>query len=265
MMEDWRGVGDACRDNGRDLATTAHEFEAAGKIGRAYTFTVLAWEELAKCLIYRMVEIGIMSFDVEDPTPGALIRIDPHVLTRHRDKHQMILLTLIGGEYVDGLQQPSIEPSVDPATVTSEELAQVTPAMISNAFPERIRPDRLKDLPKEIDANEAFKTGVLALAKEKDRWDRLKNRGLYVGNGKSGIELPSSVTQSELESLKHLFGLWTGFNEKVIDGFPANFVDTFRKNVMTLYSPKAVGMTKVFYCEQCATDIKKGRRKPLGS
>jgi AbiV family abortive infection protein len=257
----WRAYGDACRDNGLDLKGSADSFENQGKIGRAYSFTVLAWEELAKCLIYRMAEIGLMSFDLDGTTAGALIRVDPHVLTRHREKHLVITLTLIGAEYVGGLAPVSAPSDIDPATVTAEQLAAITPEMIAERFPEKIRPTRMRDIPKEMGADEPFKVRVRALTAERAKWDDMKNRGLYVGVGQHGPEIPSGIARSDLDSLKELFGQWYTFNAAPIQGFPPAFLPHLRKLTGQLYSPAAVGLGKVFFCYSCAGQIRSGRMK----
>jgi AbiV len=231
-----------------------------GKLGRAYTFTVLAWEELAKCMIYRMVEIGLMSFELHRGSATALIRVDGHVLERHREKHTMIFLTLIGGEFIGNLGRSSGKSGIDPSTVTPEDIAQVTPKMLEDSLPEQLRPHRLSELPKIIEGDKALRTEVLALAAEAKQWDRLKNRGLYVGDGRSGIERPTDLTTGELDSLRHLFDRWNAINGSVIDGFPPNLVEAIRGFAAAIYSADRVGQTRWFFCQQCAREIKKGSR-----
>jgi hypothetical protein len=192
----FRELGDASRKNASMIRAIAIHAREVGDIGHSYALTIIAWEEFSKCFIYRMAETGVLSFELKNPAPAALLLVDRHIMRWHREKHAMVAFSLVGMEILGdfGFVQSA---SLTATTVPSrEQLASVTPQMVATALPEGVRPTDLPVLAERIKPRSELLAKLRAVFSKARTWEKERSRGLYVDDRESGIGVPWDVTRS---------------------------------------------------------------------
>jgi len=246
-------LGDGCLRNGRTFLALAGLAEERGEFGHAYSLTILAWEETAKCLLYRMIETGLMSFEMDPSKSSALILVDRHILSDHREKHTVVGCTLFGMQIMKsfgglaGARQPT-EAERQPGA-----LAAVTPEQVAAVMPPGVRPDELASLPQRVEADPDLVRAVRGLAGEAKSWNTARNRGFYVDDREHGMESPWDVTAAEYRRLKSIFDEWRDFNGALLEGIPTSVRELIQRTFPILYAPPKVPR-KTIWCSRCTRE-----------
>lgn len=255
-----RTLGDACLRNGQYFEELARRSESDKAFGHAYSLTVLAWEEFAKCLIYRMVEVGMMSLEKNAPPPTTLVVVDRHILTRHSEKHQLIATTLFGLEIIRALGGSIPTTAAEPPPDSLDALNNASIEQITQVLPEGMRPDDLPTLRERIQSTPSLVESIRALAGEWRSWNDARNRGFYVDDRPGGMVTPWDVTPEELNRLQTMFVGWRDPHRWVLKGFPAQAVGPLSRIFHALYDPSKMGQ-KTIYCRTCERE----RNRALGA
>lgn len=230
----------ACVQNASDLLSEAELLAREGRMARATALTILGGEEYIKAFVWRMVQAGLASFDIDPARAGAPMRVCKHLMSDHELRHKLISICLWGLEV---LPVPPFSKTF-PVKYDPEEIQQALnkgiPPEVQALIPEKIQAGELERFGAEVMGNRDLVEKAIALRSRFGQWNSLKNRALYVDLIRGAPVLPSSVGGAEYEDVKAALDVWYSVFKFIIQPVPPealNLMGQFARKAMTLPSP----------------------------
>jgi AbiV family abortive infection protein len=240
----------ACTANGRSLLAAADTEAAAKRWGLARSLAILALEELAKAMVYRLVQIEFASFDVDNPPSQAFMIVDRHILFNHREKHQLITLMMIGRAF---LRAQGFDTDDPPAGLTPEIIAQLettAPEEVMRRFTTQFPEGGFGTALKVLGSNPKLLERLRKIALDLKSWESMKMAGFYVDESSKLTLVPSMIGPGEFGEVRGLVDIWLAVNERLLDYLPPEILPYLSKLAQSL-SAKVTDKRKVLLCKQC--------------